>query len=82
MADTALNAAVRLLGPAAGHELLGCDWGTKVATTDDRGVCTRQARQRMALHNGDETLEVQVCNVHRARLYAETEPHEAVSDGR
>lgn len=74
--NEALNAAVQLLGPERGHHLLGCDWGTTVATADDREVCIQQARQIFALHRGNEVLDVKVCNVHRARLYAETDPHQ------
>lgn len=73
--DTALNAAVRLLGPTAGHTMLGCDWGTRVAAPDDREVCIRQARQIVVLHDGDDLTDVKVCLVHRDRLLAETVPH-------
>lgn len=76
MSNAGLNAAVLLLGPDRGHSLLGCDWGTRVATADDRDICIQQARQIFVLHNGDESVDVKVCNRHRARLYAETDPHQ------
>lgn len=75
--DNALHAAVQLGGPDWGHAILGCDWGTRVATPDDREVCTRQARQIFVLH-GKTAYEVKVCEAHRDRLYAETDPHAAV----
>jgi hypothetical protein len=74
LSDAALNAAVRLLGHERGHALLGCDWGTLVAAPDDREVCVRQARQIVALYNGDDRTDVRVCLVHRDRLLAETTP--------
>lgn len=79
--DSALNAAVRLAGPAFGHALLGCDWGTKVASTDDRTVCIRQARQRVVLHGpGGERYEVKVCREHAVAIDLETDPHDDPED--
>lgn len=74
--DRALNAAVRLMGPDRGHQLLGCDWGTHIATADDLAICTRQARQIVAIHDSDDVIDVKLCWPHRARVFAETTPHE------
>lgn len=72
--DGELAAAVLLLGSERGRQLLGCDWGTAVSTRDDPYMCVRRARQIVVLHGGGEPFDVKVCWVHRARLYAETNP--------
>lgn len=74
-ADGSLTAAMLLAGPVRGHALLGCDWGTRVATADDMGLCERQARQIVVLHDGPESIDVKVCLAHAARLAEETDPH-------
>lgn len=77
--DTALNAAVKLLGGQRGHRLLGCDWGIRVSTPNDDATCNRQARQVVALHDGGGVWDVKVCEAHRDRLLAETNPHRATA---
>lgn len=79
--DTALNAAINLMGQTRGRAMLGCDWGRRVRTPDDPDLCLRQARQMIVLHDGAMTFEVKVCDAHRDRISAETDPHIGDHDG-
>lgn len=55
--------------------LIGCDWGTRVRLPHDREVCTRQARQRIAVHGQGVTHFLKVCDEHATTLERETDPH-------
>lgn len=57
------------------HALLGCEWGWRIALTDDRDPCQARAVQRVMLHGHTEgDLLVQLCGPHRDRVFSLTEP--------
>lgn len=57
--------------------LIGCDWGTTIALTEDEPECKEQATQRVVLHDPGSpwTQMVQVCDFHAAALDYHTDPH-------
>ena len=57
------------------QRLLGCAWGTAVASNDDMNQCIRRATQRVMLHEGDTEIEVRLCDYHLAILTENTDPH-------
>ncbi len=60
------------------NRLLGCAWGVRVGFAHDRTPCPEQATQRMALHDGEHTIYVQVCDLHHHILLEDTKgwcPH-------
>ena len=69
-----LTAAMLLAGPVRGHAMLGCDWGSRVATPDDQALCIRQARRIVVIHDGPDAIDLKVCEEHGGRLEAETDP--------
>lgn len=60
--------------------ILGCEWGRKVALPDDKLPCTRQAVQRLVLHDGPITLCFQFCAEHFAVVEGQTDPHRESAD--
>lgn len=62
------------------HQLLGCEWGRRIALPDDRAECPERAVQRMMLH-GDAAPGgmwlVQLCRAHFDKVSALTDPHAA-----
>lgn len=62
---------------AAIHRLLGCEWGTAIRTADDPHTCPRDAVRRTVLHGlpDQQPRIIQLCNLHDARVQAETNPH-------
>lgn len=58
------------------HALIGCDWGTRIATDGDIGVCENQAVRRVCLHAGEQTIDVKVCAHHLVTVTRLTDPHQ------
>lgn len=54
--------------------LLGCDFGSVVATPDDTDPCKRQATSRVVVHDGPASIELQLCDTHRAVIDEQTNP--------
>lgn len=65
-------------GPAAGmiRALLGCEWGWKITTPDDKTLCHERAVKIVCLHDEGATIEVKLCEAHKTRVLSETTPHE------
>lgn len=63
------------------HNLLCCDWGTRIGTEDHGQVCHNRAVQMVALHNEHgHTHEVKLCLPHLKFVNMESTPSE-VSHG-
>jgi len=58
------------------HNLLGCEWGRKIALAENREPCEADAVQRIALHGPNGHLVVQLCDRHRALVLDLTDPSE------
>lgn len=78
--DEGLRAARTLVGALRAHDLLGCDWGLRVSTKDERGICSRQAMRLVVVHDGPVQHELKLCDAHFDRVAELTDPHKAAPD--
>lgn len=54
------------------QELLGCEWGRRIATPDDTEKCSDRAANIVVVHEGDAEASFKLCSRHRDRALAET----------
>ncbi len=61
------------------QQLLGCEWGTRIALPGNKTPCVLRATGRIQIHNHpqDGTFLVQLCDSHMALVMRETDPCES-----
>jgi hypothetical protein len=76
---------VTLYDPAVGgallREMLGCEWGYRIALPDDQAEYQERAVQYVQLHGGERDWLVKLCATHRALVFNLTDPHAAPAPG-
>lgn len=56
-------------------QLLGCSWGRRLWSETDSALCDQKADRVIVLHEGDEELEVQLCQRHLDVMDEWSTPH-------
>lgn len=59
------------------HELIGCDWGSKITAATDLSLCEVQAVQRLAFHDpaAGKVAVLKFCTKHLRLAKEMTDPH-------
>ena len=56
--------------------LLGCSFGLKVSTPDDKEACPEVATRIIVLHHNGDEMECRFCEPHAAYIMLLTDPHQ------